>query len=301
MSEKQIPCLDFGYVTLIDVMGDDFAIAEAARTSTGRQGNPAKDTKLIERLSRDNHTSPFEMGEMKFKIRCPIFVARHFVRHRTASLNELSGRYSELPTDMFQLGPSQWRLQSKTNKQGSDGILSEERGSYHSNRQVELQELAATIYRERLDDGISRELARIDLPLSLYTEFIWKQDLHNLLKLLLLRLPSDVQPETQEYARALRKFVIDHFPRAYEAFRIYHIDSLTLSERDLAIIRGIASHSVKVLSKAVEFGWLEVGTSMVYLCRKGDTERTLYEQKVRNMGLPEAYIPWINLKYKDKK
>jgi len=149
------------------------------------------------------NTSPFEMATVKLHIRLPIFVMRQLIRHRTASVNEQSGRYMELGRWMSATAPTAWRLQSKANKQGSDGCLDEEIGAPLSKQEADFHEMAWDVYQTRLKLGVAREQARKDLPLSLYTECYWKMDLHNLLHFLRLRMAPDAQEEIREYANVI--------------------------------------------------------------------------------------------------
>lgn len=184
-----------GFVELWDYMGNERSIAQAARTSYRSEGKTADDdVRLVRRLLADRHTSPFEMCELKVKIKCPIYVARQWVRHRTASMNEASGRYTEIADDFEQIAPDAWRMQSKTNKQGSEGtITAEELCAEFSSTQLRLHEDAYALYQARIVAGVAREQARVDLPLSTYTEFVWKIDVHNLLHFLALRMDGHAQ------------------------------------------------------------------------------------------------------------
>lgn len=217
-----------GFVNLLDVMGDDAAIEQAARVSYDKGTRPLRDTEnLIRYLYNHRHTSPFEQVEFKFLIKMPIFVARQMVRHRTASLNEVSGRYSELPNEYFFLERSvlfeeegkefvYLPAQSKANKQGrADEVKVPLELFLEWNR---LAEDAHKIYEQLCKSGVSRELARLHLPLSTYTTWVWKMDLHNLLHFLRLRLDKHAQEEIRDVARAIFVLAYPHCPIAFNCF-----------------------------------------------------------------------------------
>lgn len=233
---ETIPVLDHGSVTLVDIMGSDQSIESAARVSYGGSTRAMSDTRgLLRYLMRHRHTSPFEMGVMIFKIKCPIFVARQWIRHRTASINEISGRYSVLPEEYWK--PDGWVSQSTDNKQG--------RGTDHIAYQdaVDINRECFEIYHERLEAGISREMARTCLPLSTYTEFVWKMDIHNLLHFLKLRMDAHAQTEIRAYAEVLAKFVEAYFPITWEAFVDYILEAKTFSRMEMEILRGLINDS----------------------------------------------------------
>ena len=230
-----------GFVELIDSMGSDQAIVDAARVSYSDPSKHRSNARgLIRHLMRKWHTSPFEMAEMKFHVQCPIFIQRQWRTHRTGSFNEVSGRYSEL--DMGYWMPTEWRGQSHTNKQGSEGVvlhdgnrwdgIGEDEGYF-----VPIEHLAELEYKDRIESGVSRELARTCLPLSTWTRFVWKTDLHNLLHFLRLRLDPDAQEEIRVYAEAIAQVVRDKFPITWEAFEDYRLNSLTLSRGDIHALR----------------------------------------------------------------
>lgn len=234
------PALDHGFVRLVDYMGGDDAIVQAARTSYGRgTRTPSSDTGLINTLMRDWHTSVFEMTEFKFHIKMPIFVARQWIRHRMANLNEYSGRYSVMDREFYIPLPDVLARQSISNKQGREGPLSPE----ESGRVLELlkrdAEQAFDDYDEMIDeDGIrlSRELARINLPLSTYTQMYWKIDLHNLLNFLRLRMDSHAQYEIRVYAEIIGAMVAKSCPLAWDAFREYRLEAMQLSAKEVTVL-----------------------------------------------------------------
>jgi len=224
-----IYCLDHGFVKLIDCMprlvpddeeSADHAIAEAARCSYQRGTKTIADDKtLIRYLMRHNHTSPLEMVEFKFHCKMPMFVARQWVRHRTASINELSGRYSEMPEEYYV--PGELRVQSLTNTQGSEGSLSEADTQMTKGLMRLQSQDAFKFYARLLEKGIAREQARIGLPLSTYTEWYWKRDLEDLLHFLDLRCHHPSQKEIQVYGNALLSLIKPIVPWTIDAWEDY--------------------------------------------------------------------------------
>jgi len=263
--DKQIPVLDHGFVILQDYMGDDAAIAAAARCSMAGEGTKqvSDDERLIRRLMRDKHTSPFEMCELKFLCQMPIFVARQWIRHRTANVNEMSGRYGELPELVYVPSSDRVAYQSPVNKQGSGrfasndvanefreqlgDLASESFSAYHEflGHDVETEEgtFAGFCFTEeafeeiKANGGISRELARINLPVATYTKWVWKIDLHNLLHFLKLRLDSHAQYEIRVYAEAIAEIVKTMFPITWQAFQDFQLDALTFSGPEVECVR----------------------------------------------------------------
>jgi len=210
-------CLDFGFVRLVDTMGTDSAIVQAARTSYGGgEKSPDEDRKLLRYLMRHRHTTPFEMCEFKFHCKMPIFVARQFIRHRTASVNEASLRYTEAKDEFFV--PESFRKQGSANKQGGDETCE---AFAHADVAV-AQSHAYVTYTRLLQAGVSRELARCVLPVSAYTEWYWKIDLHNLLHFLALRCDSHAQAEIRVFADAMLKLIQPIVPLTVEAWNDYH-------------------------------------------------------------------------------
>lgn len=246
-----IPCLDHGYVKLIDVMPHadevnltfndhiaDYAIIDAARVSY-QSGTTRKQTdkQLLRYLMRHWHTSPFEMVEFKFEMRLPIFVMRQLVRHRTASLNEESARYSVMEDVFYE--PDTLRAQSTTNKQGSaEGDFNPFIGPRESATAVMNHQTdeAYKLYQQLIEAGVAREQARMVLPVNLYTRVVWKCDLLNLLKMLRLRLDSHAQYEIRVFAEAIAEFVKMHCPWTWEAFEDYWMNSETFSKEELTIL-----------------------------------------------------------------
>ena len=246
---KLVECLDDGFVRLVDHMGDDAAIVQAARVSYGA-GTKAvsNDRSLIRYLMRNHHTSPFEMVEFKFHVRVPMDCWRQWIRHRTASVNETSTRYSIAIDSCSKTHSDRWRSQSTDSKQGSGAFLpacappplpasyGELTGGFLTQREQELQNLAHEVYEERIHAGVAREQARKDLPLSTYTEAYWKIDGHNLFHFLELRMDAHAQLEIRTYANAIAKLIKPIIPLAWEAFEDYCLNSMTLSGPEIAFI-----------------------------------------------------------------
>lgn len=211
---------ELGEVELVDYMGDQRAIARAARTSYQRsEGKSAEaDLKLIKRLWIDKHTSPFEMVALTFRIRLPIFVMRQHVRHRTASLNEWSFRYTECPELFFVPAEDDVRSQHKSNKQMSGANLDGESASKARELIIKSNKDAFQTYKDLLELGVAREQARVVLPVSAYTQIIWKSDMRNLLGYLSLRLAPDAQKEIRDYAVVIADIVKQGWPMIWEAY-----------------------------------------------------------------------------------
>jgi len=219
MTDQIINIHDHGFVRLIDTMGTDVRIVEAARLSyrSPSKGEEA-DKKLLRYLFKNKHTSPFEMCKITFNIKMPIFVMRQFVRHRMQNLNEVSARYTELPSEFYL--PEQWRVQDTKNKQSSMTASDVEedwhiRQSKHAER---IYDLAYQTYQTMLKEGVAREMARIVLPVGIYTEIYSAWDLSNLLKFFALRDDSHAQAEIQDYARAMKSFTAERFPWVMEVY-----------------------------------------------------------------------------------
>ena len=232
-----------GFVRLIDIMGDDDSIADAARVSYGKGTRTASDNKgLIRYLVRHKHTSPLEMVEVKFHLKLPIFVMRQLVRHRTASLNEYSGRYSIMSDDFYEPSDDYIQPQSQTNKQGRGGELSEVWKQSYKQRIHEITTKAKYAYKflignESTSGGLSRELARTVLPVSNYTECYWKIDLHNFFHFCRLRMDDHAQQEIQDYAKVMYEMVKPEVPIATEAFEDYIYNSSTLSRMEMNVLK----------------------------------------------------------------
>jgi thymidylate synthase (FAD) len=207
--------LDDGFVDFLDVMGSDADIAAAARVSTGSHNKGiAKDTRLLRYLWENKHHSPFEMAELKFHVRAPVFVARQWFRHRTGKYNEQSQRYKEIDNSYYI--PEEWRMQDGVNKQSSNGVLGNTDAHYMRNAYIHQCEGSIALYHNMLNKGVAREMARMVLPVSMYTEFFFKMDLRNLLHFLDLRLHEHAQKEIRDYAVAIEDMVARQFPLTME-------------------------------------------------------------------------------------
>ncbi len=239
--------LDHGFIRVIDYMGDDSAICQAARVSYGKGTKSVQnDEGLIRYLMRHWHSTPFEMCEIKLHVKLPVFVARQWIRHRTANVNEYSARYSILDREFYIPEPSHINAQSVINNQGRGGVLEGAEAARvleilksDSNRAYDNYE--AMIAEQGPDgkpqDGLARELARMNLPANIYTQWYWKVDLHNLFHFLRLRADSHAQYEIRVYADAICKVVADWVPAAYGAFEDYRLGGATMSGKALDCIR----------------------------------------------------------------
>ena len=247
---KAIPVLDHGFIRVIDYMGDDAAIVQAARVSYGAGTKKiSQDRGLIFYLMRHKHTTPFEMCEIKFHIKLPIFIARQWIRHRTANVNEYSARYSILGSDYYLPEKEQIAEQSKSNMQGRGAILKDQDAEKilnilktdseqcYTNYQHMLNEDAAGNVVDESNPRLARELARMNLTLNYYTEWYWKIDLHNLLHFLHLRAHPHAQYEIREYATAMLKMVKDWVPITYEAFEEYCMHSASVSKKGKEVLK----------------------------------------------------------------
>jgi len=254
--DKEYKCLDKGFVRLVDYMGGDESIVQAARVSYGAGTKSVnEDRGLIRYLMRHLHTTPFEMVELKFHCKLPIFVARQWIRHRTANVNEYSGRYSIMKDEFYVPSADTIHFQSQKNKQGRDEtevpaetrqqiideLLSEQTTSYSN-------------YEKFLELNIARELARINLPLSLYTEWYWKIDLHNLFHFLRLRLDEHAQFEIRVYADAMAEITKHVAPIAYEAFEDYILHSEKFSRLEMNVLKTLLSKKDFTDEELSQFG-----------------------------------------------
>ncbi|CAH0227163.1 FAD-dependent thymidylate synthase [Roseomonas sp. CECT 9278] len=247
---EALPVLDHGFVRVVDYMGDDAAIVQAARVSYGRGTRAAnEDRGLIRYLMRHRHSTPFEMCEIKYHVKLPIFVARQWIRHRTANVNEYSARYSILDREFYIPAADHLAAQSAVNRQGRGDILQGEEAA----RVLDLLREDATRnydhYIEMLNEdedgaprdpsrqGLARELARMNLTLNAYTQWYWKTDLHNLLHFLSLRADAHAQHEIRVYAEAMLDTVKAWCPIAFDAFRDYRLGAVTLSAQMMGIVQ----------------------------------------------------------------
>ena len=234
------PVLEHGYVVLVDYMGNDTAIVQAARVSYGMGTKSVRDDRgLIRYLLRHHHTTPFEMVEYKFLVRLPIYVARQWIRHRTASVNEYSARYSVMPDEFDLPPPSDIRRQSTRSRQGRGESLPPAVVESFRNDLSKVSRDAYDAYSRALEGGVARETARLVLPLAYYTEWYWKIDLHNLLHFLSLRLDAHAQEEIRRYAVELAKIAHVVCPIAIEAFDEFTLAGLRLSRREQRAVRAL--------------------------------------------------------------
>lgn len=253
-----------GFVRVVDYMGDDGSIVQAARVSYGDgTKSVSEDRGLIRYLYRHRHTTPFEMCELKLHLKMPVFVARQWVRHRMASLNEVSGRYSILPGEFFVPEPGTLAPQSTSNKQGRDGAYEGHEAAGIIELIAEAGQDAFNVYGALVEEdegyGLARELSRVVLPLGTYTEFYWKIDLHNLLHFLKLRTDSHAQREIRDYADMVADIVKAWVPLAFEAWEDYSRNAVTFSAAEMVVIRklvtrGRIASTVPLLDMAEEAG-----------------------------------------------
>jgi thymidylate synthase (FAD) len=245
-----VPLLDHGFIRVIDYMGDDGAIVQAARVSYGRgTRRVSEDAGLIRYLMRHRHSTPFEMCEIKYHVKLPIFVARQWIRHRMANVNEYSARYSVMDREFYIPAPEQLAAQSAVNRQGRGDVLQGEEAEEvlallrdDASRNYDhyahmLNETADGAVVDENRQGLARELARMNLTLNTYTQWYWKTDLHNLLNFCSLRADAHAQYEIRVYADAILDTVRAWVPAAYEAFRDYRLGAVTLSAQMLAVVR----------------------------------------------------------------
>lgn len=285
---QKFPVLDDGFVCLVDAMGDDSSVVQAARVSYGEGTKKVSDDRtLIRYLLRHRHTTPFEMAEIKLLVRVPMDCWRQWIRHRTASVNEYSTRYS-LAIDAAQAtAPDQWRGQAASNRQGSDGVLDLNTGGELTQLERELLEKARQVYQERIDRGVAREQARKDLPLSTYTEAYWKIDLHNLLHFLALRMDSHAQLEIRQYATAIgEKIVKPLFPVVWEAFLDYRFQSTSLSRIEQEVIQRLMANAAKLGASPpfAEAAFLEAQDES-WKALNRSRERDECVEKLRKLGI----------------
>ena len=287
---KPFKVLNDGFIRLIDYMGSDESIVQAARVSYGKGTKKVhQDRGLIRYLMRHRHTTPFEMCEIKLHVRVPMDCWRQWIRHRTASVNEYSTRYSEAIDSAQLTGDDQWREQSRGNRQGSTGFLAPEVGSQLSEAESSLIQDSRRLYRQRLEAGVAREQARKDLPLSTYTEAYWKIDLHNLLHFLALRMDAHAQWEIRRYATVIGEQILSRWcPITWEAFQDYRIHATALSRREQEIIRMLAAgRPGEARELAAQFGLLGYDGPRL----KPNRERRELEEKLQSLNFS---IPWLD-------
>jgi thymidylate synthase (FAD) len=247
---EPLPVLDHGFVRVVDYMGDDAAIVQAARVSYGRGTRKvSEDRGLINYLMRHRHTTPFEMCEIKYHVKLPIFVARQWIRHRTANVNEYSARYSILDNEFYVPDPEHLAVQATTNRQGRGATVDAKAAQRVLDLLRRDAEHAYAGYSELLNEdtsgtpvdptlpGLARELARINLSLGFYTQWYWKTDLHNLMHFLSLRADPHAQYEIRAYAQAMLGTLARWVPMSFSAFLEYRMNAAVISATGLAVIR----------------------------------------------------------------
>ena len=269
---KKFPLLSEGFVCLVDVMGDDQALVQAARVSYGEGTRRVSDDRsLIRYLMRHGHTTPFEMAEVKLLVRVPMDCWRQWIRHRTASVNEYSTRYSVAIDAAQTTPPGAWRLQSGSNRQGSEGFLAAMAGAELSDEEARLHVEARRVYQRRFELGVAREQARKDLPLATFTEAYWKIDLHNLLHFLELRMDDHAQWEISAYARTIGEEIVRPlFPLVWEAFMDYRVESVTLGRLEQGVVARLAAAGRFPAEEAVFLAAQDASWAALARCRERD-------------------------------
>ena len=287
---KKFPVLDDGFVCLVDVMGNDQAVVQAARVSYGEGTRQVSDDRsLIRYLLRHRHTTPFEMAELKFLVRVPMDTWRQWIRHRTANVNEYSTRYSLAIDAAQRTDPAEWRTQATQNRQGSGEVLPADLGADLTQAEADLLEKARQVYERRIEAGVAREQARKDLPLSTYTEAYWKIDLHNLLHFLALRMDSHAQWEIRQYATTMGEQIVKPlFPLVWEAFVDYRVEGMFLTRLDRELIQRLVAHlTAASRAKATVDDFLAVQPPE-WAAMKRSRERDECQAKLVQLGLLEA-------------
>ena len=262
LMETKYRVLDDGFVRVVDYMGNDEAVVQAARVSYGTGTiSTRSDHGLIRFLMRHQHTTPFEMCEIKFHVRVPMDCWRQWIRHRTANVNEYSTRYSEAIDSAQMTDPAKWRTQSGTNKQGSGEFLSSSDGIELSKREANVLADARAEYDKRLVMGVAREQARKDLPLSTYTEAYWKIDLHNLLHFLKLRMDSHAQSEIRDYAMTIGHVITAAWvPLTWDAFVDSQLEAVSLRREEQIVLELLLDGNDKSATNfAYGAGWFPAG------------------------------------------
>jgi thymidylate synthase (FAD) len=243
------PVLDHGFIRVIDYMGDDAAIVQAARVSYGAgTKHVSNDEGLIRYLMRHWHSTPFEMCEIKLHVKLPVFVARQWIRHRTANVNEYSARYSILDREFYIPAPENLAAQSTVNNQGRGEVLTGDEAARVLDLLKSDADRSYDHYEAMLSQdgqqGLARELARMNLPANIYTQWYWKVDLHNLFHFLRLRADAHAQYEIRVYAEAIAACVKDWVPLAYAAFEDYRMGGVTLSAKAVAVVKRMLTGEV---------------------------------------------------------
>ena len=238
----RLPVLDHGSIELVDYMGIDETVVGAARVSYGKEMNledKEGNQKLINFLMKNRHTSPFEQVVLVFRCKMPIFVAREWVRHRTARLNEFSARYAQLANEVYTPTADRIQGQDKVNKQGSAGAVDLVQKEQFLFRHSVLTNEAFNSYQKSIDDGVAKELARIDLPLSTYTKWIWQCDMHNLLHFIGLRAAEQAQWEIRQYALKISEVIQHSYPMIWQSYSTYVQKCTSFTEEEVRCLRSM--------------------------------------------------------------
>ncbi len=271
------------------IWGNDGSIVQAARVSYGDGTKQvSEDRALIRYLLRNQHTTPFEMCSLKLHLRVPMDAWRQWIRHRTASVNEYSTRYSIAIDRAQQTAADQWRMQARDNKQGSGDYFAAEIGRQLSADERKLQHLAKEIYNDRLERGVAREQARKDLPLSTYTEAFWQMDLHNLMHFLALRMDGHAQLEIRRYAEVIGEEIVSRWvPVAWEAFRDYRFNRMSLSRQEQELLPLLVAGKETAANEwCRERGWVKTREERLILSR----EAREFADKLATLGMTP---PWV--------
>ncbi|AWN81915.1 FAD-dependent thymidylate synthase [Candidatus Cardinium hertigii] len=235
---EEYKVLDHGFIRVVDYMGSDSSIVQAARVSYGKGTKQiSQDEALINYLMRHAHTTPFEMCEIKFHVKLPIFVARQWIRHRTANVNEYSARYSILDNEFYIPQPEHIAKQSSSNNQGSGTVFDKVTAKEIANTLKNDAQLVYAHYKKFIEQELARETARTNLTINYYTQLYWKIDLHNLLHFLKLRADRHAQYEIRVYAEKMLELVQKWVPLTYKSFVEYQLESICLSKKGLAVVR----------------------------------------------------------------
>ncbi len=284
---RKFPVLDDGFVCLVDLMGDDQSVVQAARVSYGEGTKQVSDDRgLIRYLLRHRHTTPFEMAEIKLLVRVPMDTWRQWIRHRAASVNEYSTRYSIAIDAAQRTAADEWRTQAASNRQGSGEALPAEIGKQLTAEEAEFQSGARALYERRIERGVAREQARKDLPLATYTEAYWKIDLHNLLHFLALRMDSHAQLEIRQYATTIGEQILRPlFPIVWEAFLDYRMQAMHLTRLDCELIQRLMQRlTASGKSSADEDDFLAVQDA-IWAAMKRNRERDECREKLIALGI----------------
>lgn len=279
--------LDDGFVRVVDYMGGDDAIVQAARVSYGEGTRRVhEDRGLIRYLMRHRHTTPLEMCEIKLHLRVPMDCWRQWIRHRTANVNEYSTRYSVAIDAAQHTSADKWRTQAAGNRQGSGATIDSEIGAQLSEQEAELLHRSRQVYEQRLEKGVAREQARKDLPLSTYSEAYWKIDLHNLLHFLELRMDAHAQEEIRAYATIIGEEVVRRWcPTVWRAFSDYRLAAVALTGPEVAVLRALRQSPQSAVEAAITAGFLQ--TDGKRQARSRELEE--FEVKLATLGIS---APW---------